>query len=655
MHSPDLKSNDDRREIFISVHPDNTNYFKVKWEGDYPRPGNQCLGVCQQVTEACLCNMEVLEESVFSSVPKANDILDQLKIGHANPDRYDSGSYVKINENDSVSVYRKSSGSDFDQDTLFRVEHNGKPIFLKNVRSTVFIRNNGGSRTDYKFRNPPHFLSLSVLATRDAAYETDAVLDHYFYHKNTAPFIANLLIQRFGVSNPSPRYIKTVSKAFKTGTFESSGVTFGDGQYGNLAATIGAVLMSREARNPLLDADPIGGSLKEPMLKLIAYMRAMEFEKRDVAPELKFMDLQEQIGQMAHSTPNVFSFFLPQFSPKGPIKDSSLFSPEAQVLQTPQIIAYMNGIFSLVDLGLSDCYGGFGERTVWNCRTYYNEGVDKSDFSRGVLTYSPSSSIGSQVVDELALLLTDGRLSSASRNIMIEAYNSISNRAEGLRLLQKLIVTTPEYHSTGLFTSLDESRPEIEDPVPSEREYRAVVYVFLAGGLDSYNMLVPHSNCRGGGQFHTSIFLHLFIIYSKYSSRILIDLYQQYVNVRGQIALLKNSLLQIDASSSSQPCSIYGIHNFLPAVRDLYNDNDLLFMANVGTLQQYVNKDNWRSRSSKTALFAHNVQSEEAANVDIYDQKAGRGKNSVSNLFTHHDTYQTYYKNKVYWGESLMC
>jgi cullin-associated NEDD8-dissociated protein 1 len=503
VHSPDLKSNDDRREIFISVHPDNTNYFKVQWDGaNYPRPSNQCLGACQQVIDACLCNMQVLEESVFASVPSAEDVLDQLKIGHAHPDRYDSGSYAKFNENDSVAVYRKSGGADFDQDTLFRITHNGKQTFFKNSRSTVFITNNGGSRSDYRFRNPPHFLSFALLENRDAKYETEAVLDHYFYHPNTAPFIATRLIQRFGVSNPSPRYIKTVSKAFKTGSFESSGVTFGDGEYGNLAATIAAILLNREARNPLLDADPIGGSLKEPMLKLIAYMRAMEFEKRDVAPEIKLMDLQERIGQMPHSVPNVFSFFLPDFSPKGPIKDALLYSPEAQILVTPQIISYLNGIFSLVDVGLSDCYGGFGERTVWNCRTYYNDGVDNSDYSRGVLSYSPSSSVGSQVVDELALLLTDGRLSAASRNIMIDAYNSANNRAASLRVVQKLIVTTPEYHSTGLFTALDEIRPEIEDPIPSEREYRAVVYLYLAGGLDSYNMLVPHSNCNGGrGQY----------------------------------------------------------------------------------------------------------------------------------------------------------
>ena len=40
------------------------------------------------------------------------------------------------------------------------------------------------------------------------AYETEALLDHLFYHANTAPFIAHRLLQRFGASNPSPRYIE---------------------------------------------------------------------------------------------------------------------------------------------------------------------------------------------------------------------------------------------------------------------------------------------------------------------------------------------------------------------------------------------------------------------------------------------------------------
>ena len=38
---------------------------------------------------------------------------------------------------------------------------------------------------------------------RDAQYETEAVLDTYFYHDNVAPFLCPRIMQRFGFSNPS--------------------------------------------------------------------------------------------------------------------------------------------------------------------------------------------------------------------------------------------------------------------------------------------------------------------------------------------------------------------------------------------------------------------------------------------------------------------
>jgi len=96
-------------------------------------------------------------------------------------------------------------------------------------------------------RNPPHFMSFLVQDTRDATYETDAVLDHYFYHPSVAPFISERIIQRFGISNPSPRYIAQAATAFTTGSYTSQGVTFGDGKYGNLGAMVAAIVLDREA------------------------------------------------------------------------------------------------------------------------------------------------------------------------------------------------------------------------------------------------------------------------------------------------------------------------------------------------------------------------------------------------------------------------
>jgi uncharacterized protein (DUF1800 family) len=93
----------------------------------------------------------------------------------------------------------------------------------------------------------------------------DAYLDHLFHHPNVAPFISYRLIQRFTTSNPSPRYIRAVAAAFSTGSYD--GATY-SGRYGDLNATIHAILLDREARTTTLDADPTSGRLREPILKV---------------------------------------------------------------------------------------------------------------------------------------------------------------------------------------------------------------------------------------------------------------------------------------------------------------------------------------------------------------------------------------------------
>ena len=82
-----------------------------------------------------------------------------------------------------------------------------------------------------------------------AAYETEALLDHLFYHDNTAPFISHRLIQRFVSSNPSPRYIEQAVKAFRSGEYAGRVYT---GQYGDLGATLAAILLDPEARSATL-------------------------------------------------------------------------------------------------------------------------------------------------------------------------------------------------------------------------------------------------------------------------------------------------------------------------------------------------------------------------------------------------------------------
>lgn len=93
-------------------------------------------------------------------------------------------------------------------------------------------------------------------------------------------------------------------------------------------------------------------------------------------------------------------------------------------------------------------------------------------------------------------------------------------------------------------------------------------------------------------------------------------------DVRQQVALAKNRLLPIAASD--QVCSEFGLHPELSAIKDLYNEEDLLFFANTGVLSQPVNKDNYYILTN-TQLFAHNHMQRETKRVDPYEISSGTG------------------------------
>jgi hypothetical protein len=491
------------QHVYQPVNPENTNYFKVKWSGtgDYPRTENQCANnACQNLANGCLCSIKVNESRVFTKMPSKNDIISNLKIGHPPPDSYDAGIYTLVQHNEpDVIMYQRTGEPYFNRKTVFGVEYRGKITYFKNVESIVEVAGDTGV-SGYQFRNPPQFLNIGNPDTRDTIYETDAVLDHYLYHSNTAPFLATRLIKRFGISNPSSRYIRTVAQAFKTGTYNKLGVTFGDGNYGNLEAMAASIVLDSEARSVSLDADPSTGSLREPLIKVMSFLRAMEYKKNDNVPKVMLQNLQDFIGQGIHSSPNVFSFFLPEYSPNGKVSDASLTSPESQVLDSPKIIGFLNGLFALIDIGMTNCYGGLGDLNTYYCDGYKYWELSRMN-TRGYLTFSPTDFLNStQIVDEISLLLTGGRLNSITKAVITEAYNKALNdngAVDAVKAAQKLVLATPEYHSTNVFESINSPRPESPLPQPSAKPYKAIVYLNLDGGLDSYNLLVPHSNCQG--------------------------------------------------------------------------------------------------------------------------------------------------------------
>ena len=177
----------------------------------------------------------------------------------------------------------------------------------------------------------------------------DALLDHVFEHPNTAPFISHRLIQRLVTSNPSPRYVKAVSTAFINGK-TSDGHVY-SGKYGDIGAAVAEILLDQEARSTTLDSDALAGRLREPLLKVIHVMKAMEYKSKD-AREVNLYYMDRKVGQASFASPTVFNFFLPEFTPPGPIYNANL-TVKSQLSTTPLLIGFLNGMESLTSNGLT--------------------------------------------------------------------------------------------------------------------------------------------------------------------------------------------------------------------------------------------------------------------------------------------------------------
>ena len=113
-------------------------------------------------------------------------------------------------------------------------------------------------------------------------------------------------------------------------------------------------------------------------------------------------------------------------------------------------------------------------------------------------------------------------------------------------------------------------------------DYKALVCIFLFGGNDANNMVVPYDT-KG---------------YSNYSS------------LRANLALPQNTLLPLT------PLPNFALHPNLPDVQSLFNSGAAAIVANVGTLTQPINRSQYLSGGIVPAnLFSHPDQQEEWQNA----------------------------------------
>ena len=99
--------------------------------------------------------------------------------------------------------------------------------------------------------------------------------------------------------------------------------------------------------------------------------------------------------------PSIFSFFLADYeADSGPTVPARLVSPEAALLTMPNTLQCLNGMFSMIKFGLSDCEGGFTS-DIESYASCSDNGLYERSY--GKLTHVPNGTTFSQEAKDLAL------------------------------------------------------------------------------------------------------------------------------------------------------------------------------------------------------------------------------------------------------------
>ena len=200
-------------------------------------------------------------------------------------------------------------------------------------------------------------ISASENTIEAADQELGDVISAVVAHSSTAPRISRLLIQQLVTSNPSRAYVQRVAGAF--------------GQDGDMRATIKAILLDQEARNPNVINVESFGKQKSPLFQLTSFMRmtdtSSEFYLNDLNNNIDFVNADRfdddatflRVGAFSTShrnlaAPSVFNFYSPDYSPPGEFANGSLVAPEMELLTETSLFDTINDFFLFIDRGTID-------------------------------------------------------------------------------------------------------------------------------------------------------------------------------------------------------------------------------------------------------------------------------------------------------------
>jgi len=262
--------------------------------------------------------------------------------------------------------------------------------------------------------------------------DIDAALDNIFNHANVAPFISRLLIQRLVKSNPSSGYISRVASVFNND---------GNGNRGNLAAVVKAILLDKEANNQVnftrlrrpfgLLAEAAGtehSRLKEPVLRYTAFLRAFDPTSDFYTGYMMIPNQYNDMNQAPYESPSVFNFYQSDYQPNGDIltykpskkiPNGSIYAPEFQLMTAVSANRFANQL--RYDIGDAKADFGFAGSSADIVLNFASE-IE--------LAESPDA-----LLEHLDLVLCSGAMAQSSRdmvsNIIATETDNHEDRAKG--------------------------------------------------------------------------------------------------------------------------------------------------------------------------------------------------------------------------------
>lgn len=318
---------------------------------------------------------ENVELGIFADENYAREIMQLFSFGlvHLNQD----GSFLLDDKNTPIPTYDNATISEmarvFTGLSLSRVVIRGTDTDVENNDFNANARNAAdnqaqwthpmrffpeyhdfGEKTLFTDQGQAVLISAGANTIESADQELDQVISAVVAHSSTAPRISRLLIQQLVTSNPSPAYVERVATAF--------------GQDGDMLATLKAILLDQEARNPNVINVESFGKQKSPLLQLTSFMRmtdvSSQFFLNDTDHGITFINADRfdvdatflRVGGFSTThvnlaAPSVFNFYSPDYSPPGELANRLLVAPEMELLTETSMFDTLNDFFLLIRSG----------------------------------------------------------------------------------------------------------------------------------------------------------------------------------------------------------------------------------------------------------------------------------------------------------------